>query len=182
MYLNKIFQFFNVLLPLAFSVRPDGMGIKYMAGDFFSMHASPFYHHSKTLSFMLTIGIRIFPGTHQPGQYTFTSVLGNTITANPENVEYMLKTRFDTYSKGRPFSIILNDPIGCGIFNVNDDSWRFQWKIVSLEFDSVSIEVFLYRIFPCGIYSPCVTDGRLETKIFSKKELKTSRFVGARCT
>jgi hypothetical protein len=60
------------------------------------------------------------------------SILGNTITTNSENGEYMLQTRFNTYSKGRPFLIIPNDLIGCGIFNVNDDSWRFQWKIESL--------------------------------------------------
>jgi hypothetical protein len=52
-------------------------------------------------------------------------VLGNIITANPEKVEHMLKTRFDNYLKGKPFSLIL----GRGIFNVDGDSWRFQRKI-----------------------------------------------------
>ncbi|GAY69579.1 hypothetical protein CUMW_288570, partial [Citrus unshiu] len=60
-------------------------------------------------------------------------VLGNTITANPDNVEYMLKTRFDNFPKGKPFSTILGDFLGRGIFNVDGDSWRFQKEMSSLE-------------------------------------------------
>ncbi|XP_057466490.1 cytochrome P450 94C1 [Actinidia eriantha] len=66
-------------------------------------------------------------------------VLGNTITANPDNVEYMLKTRFDNFPKGKPFSAILGDLLGKGIFNVDGDSWKFQRKMASLELGSVSI-------------------------------------------
>jgi cytochrome P450 len=56
-------------------------------------------------------------------------VLGNIITANPENVKHLLKTRFDNYPKGKPFSLILVDLLGRGIFNVDGNSWRFQRKI-----------------------------------------------------
>lgn len=60
-------------------------------------------------------------------------VLGNTITANPENVEYMLKTGFENYPKGKPFSTILGDLLGRGIFNVDGEHWKFQRKMASLE-------------------------------------------------
>ena len=73
-------------------------------------------------------------------------VLGNIITANPENVEYMLKTRFDNYPKGKPFSAILGDLLGRGIFNVDGDSWKFQRKMASLELGSVSIRTFAFEI------------------------------------
>ncbi|VAH53635.1 unnamed protein product [Triticum turgidum subsp. durum] len=44
-------------------------------------------------------------------------VLGCTVTANPANVEYMLKTRFDNFPKGRRFAALLGDLLGAGIFN-----------------------------------------------------------------
>lgn len=66
-------------------------------------------------------------------------VLGNTITSNPENVEYILKTNFHNYPKGKPFSAILGDLLGRGIFNADGHSWRFQRKIASLELGSVAI-------------------------------------------
>ncbi|KAI9153701.1 hypothetical protein LWI28_015304 [Acer negundo] len=73
-------------------------------------------------------------------------VLGNTITANPDNVEYMLKTRFDNFPKGKPFSAILGDLLGRGIFNVDGDSWRFQKKMASLELDRSSIRSYAFEI------------------------------------
>ncbi|KAL5717085.1 12-hydroxyjasmonoyl-L-amino acid 12-hydroxylase [Ranunculus cassubicifolius] len=73
-------------------------------------------------------------------------VLNNTITANPDNVEYMLKTNFDNYPKGKPFSTILGDLLGRGIFNVDGDSWKFQRKMASLELGSVSIRSYAFDI------------------------------------
>lgn len=81
-----------------------------------------------------------------PTQTIHIHILGNTITANPENVEYMLKTRFDNYPKGRPFSTILGDLLGCGIFNVDGDLWRFQKKMASLELGSLSVRSHAFRI------------------------------------
>ncbi|KAJ9554753.1 hypothetical protein OSB04_009367 [Centaurea solstitialis] len=66
-------------------------------------------------------------------------VLNNIITANPENVEYMIKTNFDNYPKGKAFSTILGDLLGKGIFNVDGKCWRFQRKMASLELGSLSI-------------------------------------------
>lgn len=66
-------------------------------------------------------------------------VLGNIITSNPENVEHILKTRFHNYPKGRPFTAILGDLLGRGIFNVDGDTWRFQRKMASMELGSVSV-------------------------------------------
>nr|DAD48927.1 TPA_asm: hypothetical protein HUJ06_018864 [Nelumbo nucifera] len=52
-----------------------------------------------------------------PSKTIHVHLLGNTITANPDNIEYMLKTRFENYPKGKPFSVILGDLLGRGIFN-----------------------------------------------------------------
>ncbi|KAK4284227.1 hypothetical protein QN277_001086 [Acacia crassicarpa] len=65
-------------------------------------------------------------------------VLQNTITSNPDNVQHILKTRFDNYPKGKPFSTLLGDLLGRGIFNVDGDSWKFQRKMARLEISSVT--------------------------------------------
>lgn len=83
---------------------------------------------------------------HSPTGTIHIHVLNNTITANPENVEYMLKTKFDNYPKGKRFSAILGDLLGKGIFNVDGHSWRFQRKIASLELGSVSIRSHAFEI------------------------------------
>lgn len=73
-------------------------------------------------------------------------VLRNTITANSDNVEYILKTRFDNYPKGKTFSMILGDFLGRGIFNVDGESWRFQKKMASLELNNHSIRSFAFEV------------------------------------
>ncbi|XP_044479401.1 cytochrome P450 94C1 [Mangifera indica] len=80
-------------------------------------------------------------------------VLENIITANPENVEHILKTKFDNYPKGKPFSVILGDLLGRGIFNVDGDSWRFQRKMASLELGSVSIRHYAFDLVTSEIQS-----------------------------
>ncbi|KAF8009301.1 hypothetical protein BT93_J0335 [Corymbia citriodora subsp. variegata] len=73
-------------------------------------------------------------------------VLNNVVTANPDNVKHMLRTRFDNYPKGKPFSAILGDLLGRGIFNVDGDSWKFQRKMASLELGSVSIRAYAFEV------------------------------------
>ncbi|CAH1430823.1 unnamed protein product [Lactuca virosa] len=73
-----------------------------------------------------------------PSQTIRIHVLRNTITANPTNIEHILKTKFHNYPKGKQFSMILSDLLGNGIFNVDGDSWLFQRKMASLELGNVS--------------------------------------------
>ncbi|KAH0667004.1 hypothetical protein KY285_028210 [Solanum tuberosum] len=73
-------------------------------------------------------------------------VLGNVITANPNNVEYMLKTNFDNFPKGKQFSTILGDLLGRGIFAVDGEMWKFQRKMACLELGSVSIRSYAFDI------------------------------------
>nr|XP_043608662.1 cytochrome P450 94B3-like [Erigeron canadensis] len=65
------------------------------------------------------------------------------ITANPQNVEYMLKTNFINFPKGKPFTEILKDFLGCGIFNVDGDLWHLQRKLASHQFSSRSLKVHM---------------------------------------
>ncbi|KAI7739894.1 hypothetical protein M8C21_032647 [Ambrosia artemisiifolia] len=80
-------------------------------------------------------------------------VLNNIITANPDNVEYMIKTNFDNYPKGKAFSAILGDLLGRGIFNVDGNCWRFQRKLASLELGSLSIRSHALNIVTDEIQS-----------------------------
>ncbi|XWS75277.1 hypothetical protein CRYUN_Cryun01aG0072500 [Craigia yunnanensis] len=81
-----------------------------------------------------------------PSQTIHVHVLNNIITANPDNVEYMLKTRFDNYPKGKSFSMILGDLLGRGIFNVDGELWMFQRKMASLELANISIQAYAFEI------------------------------------
>ncbi|KAG5222729.1 cytochrome P450 [Salix suchowensis] len=64
------------------------------------------------------------------------------VTANPGNVEYMLKTNFNNFPKGQPFTEILGDFLGYGIFNVDGELWRTQRKFASHEFTAKSLREF----------------------------------------
>ncbi|CAK9219789.1 unnamed protein product [Sphagnum troendelagicum] len=67
-------------------------------------------------------------------------------TANPENVEYILKTNFENYPKGDLSQLILGDLLGEGIFNVNGELWKVQRKSASREFTSKSLRNFMHGI------------------------------------
>ncbi|GMJ09421.1 cytochrome P450, family 94, subfamily B, polypeptide 2 [Hibiscus trionum] len=65
------------------------------------------------------------------------------VTANLENVEYMLKTNFNNFPKGKPFTEILGDFLGYGIFNVDGELWRTQRKLASHAFSTNSLREFV---------------------------------------
>ncbi|CAL4908454.1 unnamed protein product [Urochloa decumbens] len=77
-----------------------------------------------------------------PGRTVHVHVLGNVLTANPPTVDHILRGRFDNYPKGAPFSAILADFLGRGIFNVDGDSWRFQRKLAAAELASPALRCF----------------------------------------
>lgn len=81
-----------------------------------------------------------------PTRTVHIHVLDNIITANKKNVKHMLKTRFENYPKGKPFSSILGDLLGWGIFNVDGERWLFQRKLASLELGSVSVRSYAFGI------------------------------------
>ncbi|KAL5076204.1 hypothetical protein RYX36_015188 [Vicia faba] len=67
------------------------------------------------------------------------------LTANPLNVEYMLKTNFKNYPKGKPFTEVLGDLLGGGIFNVDGKLWSDQRKLVSHQFTTRSLKDFVAK-------------------------------------
>ncbi|CAN6815655.1 unnamed protein product [Brassica oleracea] len=68
-------------------------------------------------------------------------------TADARNVEHILKTRFDNYSKGHSSRENLADLLGHGIFAVDGDKWRQQRKLASFEFSTR-----ILRDFSCSVF------------------------------
>ncbi|KAK7336068.1 hypothetical protein VNO77_16597 [Canavalia gladiata] len=65
------------------------------------------------------------------------------VTANPHNVEYILKTNFNNFPKGKPFTQVLGDFLGQGIFNVDGQLWRKQRKLANHAFSVRSLKKFV---------------------------------------
>ncbi|XP_045804437.1 cytochrome P450 704C1-like [Trifolium pratense] len=68
-------------------------------------------------------------------------------TADPCNVEYILKTNFGNYGKGLYNYHNLNDLLGDGIFTVDGEKWREQRKISSHVFSTKMLRDFSTLIF-----------------------------------
>uniref|UniRef100_A0A453DB11 Cytochrome P450 n=1 Tax=Aegilops tauschii subsp. strangulata TaxID=200361 RepID=A0A453DB11_AEGTS len=101
-------------------------------------------------------------------------VLGCTVTANPANVEYMLKTRFDNFPKGKRFAALLGDLLGAGIFNVDGDAWRHQRKMASLQLGSVTVRSYAYKIVAQEVETrllPALADAADEGKVIDLQDV-----------
>ncbi|KAF8021736.1 hypothetical protein BT93_G2013 [Corymbia citriodora subsp. variegata] len=62
--------------------------------------------------------------------------LNCVVTADPRNLEHLLKTRFSNFPKGPYFRDTVRDLLGDGIFNADDVTWQRQRKTASIEFHS----------------------------------------------
>ncbi|KAL4363885.1 hypothetical protein GQ457_04G009820 [Hibiscus cannabinus] len=58
------------------------------------------------------------------------------MTADPSNVEYMLKTNFNNFPKGSYYRERFLDLLGDGIFNSDDESWKQQRQLAKVEMHS----------------------------------------------
>lgn len=74
------------------------------------------------------------------GTFTFRGPwctdLQAVLTADPLNMEYLLKTNSANFPKGAAFLNNLRDLLGDGIFNADGENWRLQRKAAGLEFHS----------------------------------------------
>ncbi|XP_048132560.1 cytochrome P450 704C1-like isoform X1 [Rhodamnia argentea] len=68
-------------------------------------------------------------------------------TVNPRNVEHILKTNFDKYSKGKYNEGIMKDLFGEGIFVADGEKWKKQRKVASFEFATRVLRDFSCRMF-----------------------------------
>uniref|UniRef100_A0A453FQY4 Cytochrome P450 94A1 n=1 Tax=Aegilops tauschii subsp. strangulata TaxID=200361 RepID=A0A453FQY4_AEGTS len=70
-------------------------------------------------------------------------LMAGAITANPANVEYIVKTNFQNYPKGEFVVSAMADFLGHGIFNSDGDQWLSQRKAASYEFSKRSLRNFV---------------------------------------
>ncbi|KAL8114295.1 cytochrome P450 704C1-like [Apium graveolens] len=68
-------------------------------------------------------------------------------TTDARNIEHILKSSFDKYSKGQYLQGIANDLFGHGIFVVDGVNWKQQRKLASYEFSTRML-----RDFSCDIF------------------------------
>ncbi|KAI7991649.1 Cytochrome P450 94A2 [Camellia lanceoleosa] len=68
------------------------------------------------------------------------------LTANPSNVQHILKTHFHIYQKGEIFRTHIFDLLGDGIFNVDGENWKFQRQVASHEFNTKSLRKFVETV------------------------------------
>ncbi|TVU34745.1 hypothetical protein EJB05_16595, partial [Eragrostis curvula] len=70
-------------------------------------------------------------------------LVGGAITANPANIEHILKTNFGNYPKGELTLSNVEDFLGHGIFNSDGEQWLWQRKAASYEFSKRSLRNFV---------------------------------------
>lgn len=93
-----------------------------------------FLHINDTLSF--ATGALINSG----GTFRYRGVwMGGShgvMTADPVNIEYMLKTNFNNFPKGKYYRDRFQDLLGDGIFNADDELWKDQRRTAKTEMHS----------------------------------------------
>lgn len=96
------------------------------------------------------------------------------VTTNPRNVEYLLKTNFDNYPKGSPFTDVLGDLLGTGIFNCDGQRWHTQRKVASHEFTTRSLRHVVVGTIKSEVTErlvPVLDDATKETNIVDMQDL-----------
>ncbi|KAK6940717.1 Cytochrome P450 [Dillenia turbinata] len=74
------------------------------------------------------------------------------LTGNRKNVEHILKTRFDIYTKGDFSKATLSDFLGNGIFNVDGENWKFQRQVSSHEFNTRTLRKFTETVVDTELF------------------------------
>lgn len=68
-------------------------------------------------------------------------------TTDTRNIEHILKTNFENYSKGKYNQDVVRDLFGQGIFAVDGEKWRHQRKLASFEFSTRVLREFSCAVF-----------------------------------
>uniref|UniRef100_A0A0E0FUK0 Cytochrome P450 n=1 Tax=Oryza nivara TaxID=4536 RepID=A0A0E0FUK0_ORYNI len=89
-----------------------------------------------------TLSLALCRTTHTMS-FKALGLTGGVFTANPANVEHMLKTNFGNYVKGEAIITMLEDFLGRGIFNSDGEKWLWQRKAASYEFSKRTLRNFV---------------------------------------
>ncbi|KAF9610736.1 hypothetical protein IFM89_024586 [Coptis chinensis] len=95
-------------------------------------------------------------------------------TANPSNVQHILKTKFSLYPKGDFFSTTLVDFLGHGIFNADGDNWKFERQISSHEFNTKSLRKFVETVVDSELSNrliPILSDAAANNSVLDLQDI-----------
>uniref|UniRef100_A0A5K1FZ90 Uncharacterized protein n=2 Tax=Nymphaea colorata TaxID=210225 RepID=A0A5K1FZ90_9MAGN len=67
------------------------------------------------------------------------------VTSDPRNIEFILKSNFENFPKGKEFSKVFSKLMGSGIFNSDAESWKVQRKIANVHIHSKLFRQFMAR-------------------------------------
>ncbi|KAJ3669208.1 hypothetical protein LUZ60_011158 [Juncus effusus] len=144
-FLNLIFLFFLPLLVYLFFFKhedPRKKPFTYGLKCYPIVGYLPQYVKNRHRFVDWSTEILIRSPTHTMG-FTSFGTDGGVITANPKNVEHIVKTKCDNYPKGEVLISTLADFLGHGIFNSDGEQWKQQRKTASLEFNKRSLRNFV---------------------------------------
>ncbi|CAL9189460.1 unnamed protein product [Musa hybrid cultivar] len=94
-------------------------------------------------------------------------------TADPANVEHVLKTNFSKYSKGQDNYTVMRDLFGDGIFAVDGEKWRHQRKLASFEFSARVLRDFSSVVFKstAAKLAQKISDAAATASVFDMQDL-----------
>ncbi|XP_009393311.2 cytochrome P450 704C1 isoform X2 [Musa acuminata AAA Group] len=94
-------------------------------------------------------------------------------TADPANVEHVLKTNFSKYSKGQGNYTVMRDLFGDGIFAVDGEKWRHQRKLASFEFSARVLRDFSSVVFRsiAAKLAQKISDAAATASVFDMQDL-----------
>ncbi|KAF7015045.1 hypothetical protein CFC21_028960 [Triticum aestivum] len=78
--------------------------------------------------------------------FKVSGLAGEAITADPANVEHILRANFGNYPKGELTVSMFEDFLGHGIFNSDGEQWLWQRKAASYEFNKRSLRNFVVDV------------------------------------
>ncbi|KAI8810823.1 cytochrome P450 [Cladochytrium replicatum] len=85
----------------------------------------------------------------------------------PENLEYVLKTKFESFEKGTRFRTVMASLLGKGIFNSDGDAWKYQRKTASHIFNTKNFREFVSVVIRkevdalCGVLTNVAESGEV---------------------
>ncbi|XP_059298336.1 cytochrome P450 94A2-like [Lycium ferocissimum] len=95
-------------------------------------------------------------------------------TANPSNVQHILKTNFHIYQKGDVFKTTMSDFLGDGIFNVDGEIWKYQRQVASHEFNTKSLRKFVENVVDAELNErliPVLANAAAEKKVLDFQDI-----------
>ncbi|ERN01407.1 cytochrome P450 94A1 [Amborella trichopoda] len=99
------------------------------------------------------------------------------ITANPANVQHILKSKFPNYPKGQFGREIMADFLGQGIVNSDGEPWKFQRKIAIHGFNTKSLKKFIHHVVEEELFTrliPLLEKAAMENMILDLQDVLES--------